>query len=79
MYLQFFQKNEKYFIHIYNIFNFYVNKQYFTDHLTSSNNVEWKIKQKYITNGPIYTYLKTDKNANIKWSVRHYISRNQKY
>ena len=26
-------------------------------------------------NGPVYTYLKTDKDANIKWGVRHYIPR----
>lgn len=33
------------------------------------------MRLKNITNGPIYTYIKTDENANIKWGVRHYIPR----
>lgn len=23
--------------------------------------------------GPVYTYVKTDKNANFKWGVRHFV------
>jgi len=26
-------------------------------------------------NKPVYTFVKTDKHANIKWGVRHYIPR----
>lgn len=43
--------------------------------VTASNNARRHVKQKYVANGPVYTFVKTDKNANIKWGVRHYIPR----
>lgn len=46
-----------------------------TDLSTPPNNIRRKIKQKNVASGPTYSFLKTDKHANIKWGVRHYIPR----
>uniref|UniRef100_A0A182NH43 Uncharacterized protein n=1 Tax=Anopheles dirus TaxID=7168 RepID=A0A182NH43_9DIPT len=27
------------------------------------------------TSGPVHTYIKTDKNANFKWGVRHFVGK----
>ncbi|KAM0736828.1 hypothetical protein ACS0PU_006477 [Formica fusca] len=33
------------------------------------------IKSEQLLNKPVYTFVKTDKHANIKWGVRHYVPR----
>lgn len=33
------------------------------------------IKSEELLNKPVYTFVKTDKHANIKWGVRHYVLR----
>ncbi|CAL1673049.1 unnamed protein product [Lasius platythorax] len=33
------------------------------------------IKSEQLLTKPVYTFVKTDKNANIKWGVRHYVPR----
>ncbi|GAB1861955.1 hypothetical protein CAJAP_03034 [Camponotus japonicus] len=33
------------------------------------------IKSEQLLNKPVYTFVKTDKYANIKWGVRHYVPR----
>ncbi|XP_053663903.1 uncharacterized protein LOC128713066 [Anopheles marshallii] len=34
---------------------------------------ERKMSAVHGTSGPIHTYIKTDKNANFKWGVRHFV------
>lgn len=42
--------------------------------------IDWNDKRRLtkpsqLLNKPIYTFVKTDKHANIKWGVRYYIPR----
>lgn len=53
----------------------HINIQLFVDSLTASSDILWKTRQKNMINGPTYTFLKTDKHANIKWGVLYYIQR----
>jgi hypothetical protein len=42
------------------------------DYLRSSSGKKQKTHK---TTGPVHTYVKTDKKANVKWGVRHYVGK----
>ncbi|KAG7206535.1 hypothetical protein KM043_003878 [Ampulex compressa] len=43
--------------------------------LANSPESQPTIERKDVANGSVYTFVKTDRLANIKWGVRHFIPR----
>lgn len=50
----------------------YVSLFTFTDHRLDDSRIKRDHGDDHGVTGPVFTFVKTDKNANFKWGVRHH-------